>query len=359
MNKNISVLTTLFNHERFIKEALESALAQTLPPTEIIVQDDASTDRSLESARSFSNKAVHVFGAPYNLGGANTVKAMSACSGDLIAVLNSDDAWLPEKLEKQYAILQASPQTGAVFTHVTTINEFGNPWSKGAGQQPFEFQNRSRHEWLRHFFRVGNPFCASSALVRRQCFDKLGPLDGSLVQLQDLDMWVRIAVAGYELHVIEQPLTLYRVMGDSSNMSSALSGNRAANFFEYARTLRNYWQLSSLEELRCVFPEIKIAERADDSLTLFYLARYAAGLPGVHHRLFALETMAKWGGNAAAMSLAYECHGFGFREYRDFFTRGPVRDFLGRNIRHQMNSIAMKLLPFALYRWLKMRVTGR
>lgn len=361
MTPKISVLTTLFNHERFIKDALQSALIQTLPPSEIIVLDDASTDNSLKAARSVSHPAIQVISEKCNLGGPNTMKGLSACKGDLIAILNSDDVWAPEKLEKQFSHLASSPQAGVVFTHVRTIDESGTPWtgSSHRHQQVFDVQNRSRYEWLRHFFLVGNPFCASSALVRRECFDRLGPLDGSYIQLQDLDMWIRVAIAGYDLHVIEEPLTYYRVMRDGNNMSSGHSGTRATNSFEYAKTLRNYWRLTSLQELVRVFPEINVADRADDSLTLFYLAQYAAKQPSLHHRLFALETMSRWGGNWEAMNLAYECHGFDFSEYRNFFARGPIRHLLRFSIRHQMNSLAMKILPYAVYQRVKTQIMDR
>lgn len=360
MTSKISVLTTLFNHERYIEVALHSALAQTLFPSEIIVLDDASTDSSLKVAGSVSHPIIQVLSEKYNLGGPNTIKGLRACKGDLIAILNSDDVWAPGKLNEQFSHMTSSPQTGVVFTHVKTIDESGTPWTSNSDryQQVFQVANRSRYEWLRHFFLVGNPFCASSALIRKECFDKLGPLDGRYIQLQDLDMWIRVAIAGYDLHVIEEPLTYYRVMRNGSNMSSGYSGTRATNSFEYARTLRNYWSLT-LQELISVFPEIEVADKADDSLTLFYLAQYSAMQPSLHHRLFALETMSEWGGNLEAMSLAHECHGFDFSEYRNFFVQGPFRQLLRLSIRHQINGLAMRILPYAIYQRVKTRFLGR
>ena len=359
MTQKISVLTALFNHDRFIAGALQSALAQTLPPSEIIVIDDASTDNSLTVARSVNHPIIQVLSEKYNLGGPNTMKGMNACKGDLIAILNSDDAWVPEKLEKQFDYLAASPQSGVVFTHVRTIDESGAPWAGRSNryQDVFDVPNRSRYEWLRHFFLVGNPFCASSALVRKECFDRSGPLNGSYIQLQDLDMWIRVAVAGYDLHVIEEPLTCYRVMESGSNMSSDRSGARATYSFEYAKILRAYWRLT-LQELARVFPELNIADKADDSMTLFYLAQYAAKQPSLHHRLFALETMSAWGGSIEAMNLARECHGFNFSDYRNFFARGPIRQLLRLSVRHQINDLATKILPYALFQRMKTQIKG-
>jgi glycosyltransferase involved in cell wall biosynthesis len=359
MTSKISVLTTLFNHERFIKDTLQSALAQTYPPSEIIVLDDASTDNSLKVARSVEHQNIQILSGKYNLGGPNTMKGLNACKGDLVAILNSDDVWAPQKLDKQLSHLASSPQTGVIYTHIRTIDESNIPWPSDSDryQQVFNVHNRSRYEWLRHFFLVGNPFCASSALIRKECFERLGSLDGRYIQLQDLDMWIRIAISGYNLHIIEEPLTYYRVMRNGSNMSSGQSGDRATNTFEYAQTLRNYWRMT-LQELMIVFPEINVADKANDSLTLFYLAQYAAKLPSLHHRLFALETMSKWGGDLEAMSLAYECHGFDFFEYRNFFARGPFRTLLRLNIRHQINSFAMRVLPYALYQRMKTQIMG-
>lgn len=354
----VSVFTTLYNHEKFIGQALQSALNQTLSPAEVIVIDDASTDDSVWAARAINHPLIHVYDEKYNLGGANTVKGVSLCKGDFIAILNSDDAWETEKLEKQYQIMSAFPNTGAVFTHVQVIDEDSNQWDSDSHrlQDNFNSRNRTRHEWLRHFFLVGNPFCASSTFVRRSCFDELGSLNGGYIQLQDMDMWIRVAIAGYDLHVIEEPLTYYRIMRSGTNMSTGHAGARATNSFEYAKILRHYWKISTLAELMRVFPEIEVHEKADDSLTHFYLAQYAASLPGLHHRLFALETMSEWGGSPEAMKLARECHGFGFPQYRSFFATGPIRQMLNLSIRYQLNRFAMSVLPHAVYQRVKAQI---
>jgi len=355
---SISVFTTLYNHERFIKRALQSALCQTLIPAEIIVIDDASTDNSVQVARSIVHPLVSVFDQDCNLGGANTVKGLNLCKAECVAILNSDDAWENEKLEKQRRVMLDFPNTGAVFTHVNAIDENDIQWDGASSQVQhiFNCRNRTRHEWLRYFFLRGNPFCASSALIRKRHFVESGSLNGSYIQLQDLDMWIRLAISGYDLHIVEEPLTYYRVMRNGMNMSTGRAGARATNSFEYARTLRHFWNLPSVSELVSVFPEIRVHDRADDSLILFYLAKYASGLPSLHHRLFALETMAAWGGSPEAMKLAYECHGFGFSQYRAFFSRGPIQQMLNLSIRHQLNCLAMNVMPYAAYQRIRAQI---
>lgn len=347
----VSVFTTLYNHERFIGQAIQSALSQTISPGEVIVIDDASTDESVPAARVIDNPLVRVFEEKYNLGGANTIKGVSLCTGEFIAILNSDDAWESEKLKKQCRMMSMLPNAGVIFTHVKVIDESGTEWDAGSHrvQQTFNSGNRTRHEWLRYLFLAGNPFCASSALVRRSCLDELGSLNGGYIQLQDMDMWIRIAIAGYDLHIIEEPLTYYRIMRNGGNLSVGDGGALATNFFEAAKIYRHFWHLSSLKDLVAVFPEIKVHDKADDSLILFYLARYAATLPGIHYRLFALETMSRWGGDPRAMNLARECHGFDFRQYRGFFSSGPIRQWLNYSFRYQLSRVAKRVLAPAAY----------
>ena len=356
--KKISVFTTLYNHEKFIRPALQSILNQELLPDEVIVIDDASTDDSVRAAQAIESSLICVVEEKYNLGGANTVKGVSLCQGEFIAILNSDDAWESEKLDKQYRMMLALPNVGAVFTHVKVIDEFGAQWGENSHrvQQTFNLQNRTRHGWLRHFFLYGNPFCASSAFVRRTCLEELGSLNGGYIQLQDMDMWIRIAIAGYDLHIIEKPLTYYRIMRNGSNMSADHAGALATNLFEGAKLLRHFWHLSSLEELISVFPEIEVHDKADSSLILFYLARYAASLPGLHHRLFSLETMSRWGGDSKAMSLARECHGFDFLQYRKFFATGPIRQLLSLSIKYQISRLAKRFMPPVTYQRVKTQI---
>jgi len=355
MTTKVSVFTALYNHEAFISECLNSAINQTISPSEIVVLDDASTDNSFEVLSSINHPLIKTISENNNFGGANTSKGLSKCNGDFIALLNSDDAWAPEKLQKQLNCISSFSGIGAIFTHVHAIDESGNTWSNNSLNhlKAFNVTNRSRYDWLRHFFLHGNPFCASSAFIKKECLDKVGSFNGSYIQLQDLDMWIRIALDGYDLCVIEEPLTYYRIMRNGSNMSSGCSAARATNSFEYAKILRHYWRITSLEELTHIFPNLHISDGADDSLVLYYLAQYASTLPSIHHKLFAMETMSKWGGDWEAMDVAYKCHGFDFSKYCDFFAHGPIRALSRMSIRYNLNSLAYKFLPTSVYQGLK------
>lgn len=356
-NPRISVLTTLYNHERYIRSTLESALAQTLPPDEVVVMDDASTDASVEAARSVAHPSIRILAETRNLGGPNTMLGLQACTGEYVAILNSDDCWTPDKLAKQVAHLERHPECGAVFTHARIIDETGTPWSDGASRhaQIFNVPNRSRTAWLNHLFHRGNAFCASSALIRRRCIDLLGGLDGRYIQMQDFDLWLRIALDGWGLHLIEEPLTLYRVSRVGTNMSSGGQGARAIHGFEFAKALRGFWKLNKLELLAEIFPNMDIPAGATDSLSQFYLARYAAQLDSLPHRILAVETMHQWGGHISAMRLAHDLHGFTHSDYRNFIATHPYGKLGNTGLKGQLRNLAERFLPYHAQQWIKAR----
>lgn len=361
MPVSVSVFVPLYNHENFIRATLTSAIHQTLPPDEVVVIDDGSSDRSVVAAKSVVHPSIRLIEGKYNLGGPATMLGLSECGGDAVAILNSDDTWEADKLRKQIDYLATTPGCGVVFTLVNLIDDEGKPWDDGTNRHMsrFEVSNKSRTAWLRHFFHSGNVFCASSAMVRKECFETLGLLDGRYVQLQDLEMWLRIAVAGYDIHVIEERLTNYRLTRGGTNMSFGSSRNQAIYTVEYARLLRNFWKIRSLNELVEIFPDIQVSDRADDSLILFYLARHAAAQATLHHRLFAIETMEQWGGNIEAMRLAASCEGFSHVAYQNFIARWPNREALLFAFRLKALDILNRILRYDIQQRIKTLILGR
>jgi glycosyltransferase involved in cell wall biosynthesis len=112
-----------WNAERFIEEALRSILDQTVPPGEIVVVDDGSTDATARLAASVDGSVRVIRRAHAGIGAARTA-AVAATTGDFVALLDADDVWLPKKIERQLAVMDAHPATDAVFCHV---EEFSDP----------------------------------------------------------------------------------------------------------------------------------------------------------------------------------------------------------------------------------------
>ena len=122
----ISVAMCTYNGERFLPEQLLSIAEQTLPPIELVVCDDGSTDRTLELIEVFSRNVafpVRIFRNPIRLGSAqNFAQCIGRCSGDLVALSDQDDRWEHEKLERMAAVFAADPRVTCVFSNGILID---------------------------------------------------------------------------------------------------------------------------------------------------------------------------------------------------------------------------------------------
>jgi glycosyltransferase involved in cell wall biosynthesis len=208
----VSVTIPAYNAAEYLREAIESALAQTYREIEIVVVDDGSTDHTRKVCESYGDRVRYFyiendgtagFGARY--------RSFREAQGQWIALLDQDDRWLPTKIERQIETLKNFPDAGLVFTKCRVIDEHGREQS--ALTQDVARGGAYRldsHEALHTLFR-SNPFSPSSALVSRRALDECGEPDTSAAG--DWDMWFRVS-KGHPLVVVDELLTEYRVSGE-------------------------------------------------------------------------------------------------------------------------------------------------
>lgn len=283
----ISVVVASYNHQSYVQECLNSVLAQDFQDFEIVVTDDGSSDETVACIQALSEPRIHLKVLPHNQGACIALNdAILRARGQFIAVLNSDDYFLPGKLGQQLTYLQAHPQVGAVFGLPAFINEQGAVFADPAHRDhnAFVAGERTRHQWLRHFFDEGNALCHPTALVRREVYDRLGLYDPRLAQVPDLDMWIRLA-CHTGLHVMPQALTAFRVRDGLQNASAGRPEVIVRDAWERARILRHYACLPAAELLK-VFPEFASSPRPLPE----QLARYALTKPYPFFHRFALDT---------------------------------------------------------------------
>lgn len=254
----VSVILTSFNHAKYLREAIDSALNQTFTDFELIIWDDASSDDSWEIIQSYEDPRIKAFRNDVQRRGIYGInKAISeVAQGEYIAIHHSDDVWEPEKLEKQVAFLDSHADIGAVFTNALAIDEDSAPF-KDEGHfyfKIFDQPNRSRHEWLRHFFERGNALCHPSVLIRKQCYKDCGLYRYGFGQLGDFDMWVRLALQ-CEIYVLPEKLVRFRVRENEANTSGSRPETRSRHLYEYSLILNHHLQINTLDDLVKVFPE--------------------------------------------------------------------------------------------------------
>lgn len=216
----VSVCIPAYNHAAFVRQSLESVLAQTFGDFEIVVTDDGSTDETADVIAGVSDPRIKFRRFPANRGACVALNdAVRRSSGEYVAILNSDDAFLPRKLETQVAFLDAHPEVGAVFAYPAFIDEADRPIEITDSRRVFEQSNRSQADWLRYFFYSGNCLCHPTVLVRRVCYERVGLYDERLAQLPDFEQWVRL-VARYPIHILPETMILLRELRGQRNASA-------------------------------------------------------------------------------------------------------------------------------------------
>jgi glycosyltransferase involved in cell wall biosynthesis len=208
----VSVVVTSYNHARYLSQAIESVLAQTLKDIEVVVVDDASRDESPAILQRYADR-VKVIQHPTNRGTyASLNEGIGLTEAPYIAILNSDDLWLPEKLEKQVAVMQSDARIGLVHTAFRPIDADGNPIE--GNPLGVRFHPNPQGDLLTDLL-TRNLFITSSVLFRRECLERCGWFEERLFGMGDWDMWLRIAEY-YRIGYVPEVLTLYRIHGQNT-----------------------------------------------------------------------------------------------------------------------------------------------
>ncbi|MEQ1527381.1 MAG: glycosyltransferase [Gallionella sp.] len=276
----VSVILTSFNHEKYIREAIESILHQTFTDFELIIWDDASTDNSWSIINSYVDPRIKIFRNEESKRGIYGLnKAISEiASGDYIAIHHSDDVWASEKLQRQVDFLEVNLNCGAVFTNVLAVGEDSQPLKDENNYYAriFEQPNRTRHEWLNFFFYHGNALCHPSVLIRRQCYKDCGLYRYGMAQIADFDMWLRVCLK-YEIHILSEKLVYFRARANEANTSANRPETRVRVAVEIPNLLKSYLRIETFEEMIAIFPDAREFYRKDGFESLFVFAMIALG----------------------------------------------------------------------------------
>lgn len=306
-----------YNYERYIGSAIQSVLDQTYRDWELIITDDASSDNTAEIIRGFNDPRIKFFQAEQNQGiAATTANCIRQSQGEYIAILNSDDVYLPTKLEKQVQLLNERPEVGAVFSHTWFINRRGEDYNKlnigfySNKRNIFNKSNRSRHEWLNYFFYHHNTLCDPSVMARREIYTKIAPPDPRFPIAGDFNRWVRTCLK-HEIFIIPEVLLQFRIHG--KNASGNWMGPRPKIDWELNLILRNYLEITDPEELRRIFPESLNNMDLDPDILPYYLAQLALKVPSLNYRLFAVEILSDILHDPEKAKKLEQKHGFSHR----------------------------------------------
>lgn len=212
----VSIVMNCRNCGTYLHEALDSVYRQTFKDFEIIFWDNQSTDDSSKIAQSYGEPLKYFRGGEYLSLGAARNKAIEKTTGKYIAFLDCDDIWLPEKLEKQVALLESNKALGLVYTDCYLIDSTGKPSEKTFFHHSPPFRDMAFNQLYQ-----SNPIALLTAVITREALNKAGVFNQKYEIGEEYDLWLRIAQY-YTIDFIEQPLGKYRVHSQSTTSRHGL-----------------------------------------------------------------------------------------------------------------------------------------
>jgi len=195
-------ITATYNYGHYLPEALDSILAQTFADWESIIVDDGSTDNTPEVVQPYLKDPRFRYIRTENRGqpaAENT--GLTNSQGRFVAFLDADDSWMPAKLERQLPLFSQRGDVGVVYSQKTVIDPHGEVISRPP-------RRLCRGRILASIFR-DNFVTFSSAVVRREVFDRIGMFDERCHHASDYDFWLRVAPY-YDFDFVDEPLVKYR-----------------------------------------------------------------------------------------------------------------------------------------------------
>ena len=194
----VSFIIPTFNRRDYLPIALDSVLAQTYTDYEIVIIDDGSTDDTRDILFPYEQRIRYFYQQNSGIAAARN-RGIEESRGMYLALLDSDDYWLPGKLACQVEGLEKNPQWGMVATRCSSISPDGR----------FRRHNRpGKSGWILIDLFKSNFIRTSSAMITRECLDQVGLFDTSLPECEEYDLWLRIAHR-YPIGFINQSLTVY------------------------------------------------------------------------------------------------------------------------------------------------------
>lgn len=197
--ESISVIIPVYNAEKYLAEAVESVLAQTIQPLEIILVDDGSTDKSVEVAQKYFPDVQLICQENKGISGARNT-GIRISKGELLAFLDNDDIWPEDHIEKLLALLHSNEDLQMVFGHV---------------QQFISGDVKSPEKRIPQGQEIMPGYVAGASLTKKKVFDEVGLFNEELILAEYIDWFSRAKDAGFKFEIIDDIVLKRRIHTDN------------------------------------------------------------------------------------------------------------------------------------------------
>lgn len=317
----VSVLIPAYNRSQYIGEAIQSVLNQTYPHFEVVVVDDGSSDDTAVKVRQFTDPRLQLI-CQNNKGVSGALNtAFRASRGHYIAILGSDDRWLPEFLGTVIPVLEDRLDIGLVYGRAQAMTSDGHRMRHQIGRPP-KFQGQMFKSLV-----YGDHVCGISVLIRREHIETVQSWDESLTANEDWDLWLRLSRVCQFLF-IDQVFAHYRI--HTQNITNPRSKTYHRLIHDRFRALDKVFQQ----------PDLPLEIRSMESVAYYNVNLYGTirwisvhrWKEGVHYLIKAFRIFPR---PMTLLRIIYVILRYGY--FNEWAWGGKLLNFLG-NLRRRANS---------------------
>ena len=186
MNPEITVLMSVYNGEKYLRESIESILNQTYKNFEFLIINDASTDSSRDIILSYNDPRIRLVDNEQNIGLTRSLnKGLKLAMGEYIARMDADDISMPERFEKEIEFFENHPNHAVVGTFVKVIDE--------KSDVILSLKKYVHDAQIRDYLKIDTHIAHGSAMIRKKCILDVGFYNESMIRSQDYDLWLRLS----------------------------------------------------------------------------------------------------------------------------------------------------------------------
>lgn len=236
MSDSVSIVIPTYNRSELLKKAVKSLQVQTCQNIEIIIVDDCSSDDTAEVVKNMKDVRIRYIKHETNKGGSEARNTgLKQANGKFIGFLDSDDQWLPDKLEKQLNAFKENPSAGVVYTGVKVVNE---------NRVIEEVIPQYKGNLLTKLIEGNCLNTTSSILVKKELLIEVGGFDGSFPSCQDWDLYLRLALIT-NFDYVKDPLVLFY-----QHDGERITTNKRASAQGHMQIFKKYKEIAKEQDTR-------------------------------------------------------------------------------------------------------------
>jgi hypothetical protein len=236
----VSIIMPVYNEERYVRQAVDSVLQQTLADFEFVILDDGSTDRTPEILRTYTDPRIRLISQP-NVGLTRSLnRCLSMATGHFVARMDGNDVSHPDRLQAQVDFLDTHAEVGLLGAYYVNIDDGGTVVKV--------YTYPTNDSEIRRALWSDCPFCHSVVMFRRECIDRIGEYRERIGPAEDYDLWFRISER-FRLANLPRPLHQVRVTPTGISLAKRFDQIRASLLVRHLAQERQRSGSDSLDRL--------------------------------------------------------------------------------------------------------------